>query len=326
MSSKHYLLGAGILALALPGAASAAPWLPLAIHTRSDLTTIDFSDPTHGIIGGVSGALYRTDDGVQWEELVSPLSESLHVARRLSPEVMLIARNSLRRSIDGGKNWDAVPSIPDGVAMFDILKAGNGQLFMLRSFDVWVSGDAGASWQMTYDGADDQPFTHRLREAAADTYVAFGGRSYDGFSAAHVLRTIDGGQSWQFSTPPIAQILGADFAAAANGIVATLDGALWRTTDAGASFDPIDSDLPAGLVINEIRAWQGRWYAATSDGNLFSSLDDGLHWKPEYNDGSGNAINALDVRFVPIAVGAAGTGIGDDGIFGSPFEDAKPGK
>jgi len=326
MSSSRRLLSAGVFALIFPPLALAAPWVPLTIHAQADLTAIDFSDPTHGILGGASGALYRTDDGVQWDVIESPLIETWNVVRRLSPDVMLVARNSLRRTADAGKTWDAVPSLADGVAIFDILKTNDARLFLLRGLDVWSSNDAGATWQLAYDGADTQPFTRLLRQVSASTFVAFGGRSYDGYSGAHVLRSIDEGQTWEFLLPSIGQILAGDFADPTNGIVATLDGSLWRTTDAGANFEPITNDLPAGLVIDDLRAYRGRWITATNDGNVFTSIDDGHHWKPEYSNMLGNAVNALDVQFVPTLVGAGGSALYDDGIFLGRFEDEPPSK
>jgi len=95
---------------------------------------------------------------------------------------------------------------------------------------------------------------------------------------------------------------------------------LWRTTDAGASFDPITNDLPAALVIDDLRADHGRWIAATNDGTVFTSVDDGHHWKPERSDVLGNAINAINVQYVPSLVGAGGTALNDDGIFLGQFE------
>lgn len=326
MSSSFRLLGAGVFALTFPAIAPAAPWVPLAIHTQIDLTTIDFSDPTHGILGGTSGALYRTEDGVQWEAMESPLTQTWNVVRRLSPDVMLVARNSLRRTVDAGKTWDEIPTVADGVGIFDILKTNDARLLLLRGLDVWSSSDAGATWQLAYDGADTQPFTRLLRQVSADTFVAFGGRSYEGYSGAHVLRSLNGGQTWEFLLPAIGQILAGDFADATNGIVATLNGSLWRTTDAGASFDPITNDLPASLVITDLRAYRGRWIAATNDGTVFSSIDDGHHWKPERSDMLGNAANALDVQYVPTLVGAGGTALNDDGIFVGQFEDELPSK
>ena len=326
MTSSVRLLSAGLFALTLPATTFAAPWVPLAIHTRNELTSIDFSDPTHGLLGGTYGVLYRTEDGVQWDELESPLSESWNVVRRLDPDVMLVARNSLRRSIDGGKTWDPVPSLVDGVMIFDILKADDTRLFLLRSLDVWKSGDAGATWQLAYDGADTQPFTSLLRQPASKILVALGGRSYEGYSGAHVLRSIDAGYTWEFLLPPIGEILSGDFADATNGIVATLDGSLWRTTDAGGTFDAIANDLPAALIIDDLRAFNGRWIAVTNDGRAFSSIDDGHHWTPEHSDLLGNAINRIDVHFVPTLVGAGGMALNDDGVFVGHFEEDLPEK
>jgi len=326
MRSKLRLLSAGVFAVASATSALGAPWVPISIHTQDDLTAIDFSDATHGVLGGTSGALYRTDDGVQWIPLEPPLAQTWNVVRRLDAQVMLVARNSLRRTIDAGKNWDAVPTIADGVTIFDILKTDDARLFLLRGLDVWSSSDAGASWQLVYDGVDSQPFTRRLRQVSADTFVALGGRSYDGYTGAHVLRTIDGGQTWEFSLPPIGQILAGDFADATNGLVATLDGSLWRTVDAAATFEPVTNDLPPALVIGDLRAYEGRWIAATNSGIVFTSNDDGHHWKPDYSDILGNAINALDVQSRPTLIGAGGMAFQDDGIFLGEFENESPSK
>ena len=126
--------------------------------------------------------------------------------------------------------------------------------------------------------------------------------------------------------PPIGQILAGDFSGATNGLVATLDGSLLRTSDAAATFEPVTNDLPPALVIGDLRAHEGRWIAATNSGIVFTSNDDGHHWRPDYSDILRNAANALDVQSLPTLIGAGGMDFQDDGIFVGEFENETAGK
>lgn len=155
------------------------------------------------------------------------------------------ADNGLFRSSDGGHSWQALAfpherasalAVQDGV-----LYAGTGP----SSF--WRSPDGGESWQemeamLALPSADmwsfpPQPHTHHVRWIEADPNVA--GKLYVAIEAGALLRTPDGGETWQdrtsdgpYDTHTLATHAGSEgrvYSAAGDGYYESQDGgASWQ--------------------------------------------------------------------------------------------------
>lgn len=124
-----------------------------------------------------------------------------------------------------------------------------------------------------------------------------------------ILHTKDGGSTWKFQARGLGTLRSVDFQNETRGLAGTVDGTLYRTTDAGASWTDVTSTLPrapqgfCGIahVGNHVHA-VGRYTGRVAD--YFRSTDGGETWK--YSDLSSLAEALVDVLFLDSEVGLMG--------------------
>lgn len=127
-----------------------------------------------------------------------------------------------------------------------------------------TSTDAGARWSTV--SLEGQVDFHRLRAAGT---VIQGLSAHDG----RLLRSTDAGQTWtDLGTPPL-----FDFALNPNNpehLIATQQSGPVRSTDGGATFEPIPDVPPLAFL-----AWSGNTlFAIAADGTVQVSADSGTTW------------------------------------------------
>lgn len=163
-----------------------------------------------------------------------------------------------------------------------------------------ASGDDGVTWQpVSLSGEVD---FHRV-VAAGD--VVIGLPSHDG----RLLRSEDGGQTWDdLGTPPLYD-LAVDPTAPEIVVATTADGPV-RSTDGGRTFSPITSSALLALV-----AWtDSGLYAASVDGQIFLSTDSGATWDSRGSLGGQPEALAADGSRVVAAVADAVVESTDGGV------------
>jgi len=314
----------GLAACSDAGASDA--WLRVRGPATATLADISFADARHGFAGGWSGGNAHTDDGgLTWSDGGAAGMETANAVLALSPDSALFARNALYRTTNGGRQWDLVESVPEGVSIFDLARAPGGDLVMLRGLEIWTGDAAGTGWRSRYSDDDAQLFFRQLRLPTADTFYALGGRPAEGHSVGHMARSRDGGLTWEGFLTGTPQITSGDFLDADRGLLATLAGQLYTTDDGGQSFNAVDSDLPAGTVVMDLRLRQdGTAYAATLDGVIYRSADRGRHWSPRYVDESARAFLALSLHDGgAMAVGNDGLIVFEDELFADGLEPSR---
>jgi photosystem II stability/assembly factor-like uncharacterized protein len=122
--------------------------------------------------------------------------------------------------------------------------------------------------------------------------VAPDGTVWVGGTAGTVLRSVDGGATWETDSVPGAH--GFDFrgvaaidARTAYVMLAAADTArIYRTTDSGASWTLQFSDQRPGVFLDGIGCWTARRCLAAGDpiaGRFFivTTTDSGTHWRPK---------------------------------------------
>jgi photosystem II stability/assembly factor-like uncharacterized protein len=185
----------------------------------------------------------------------------------LDPHVLYYAANRLYQTSDGGMTWQAIS--PDLAREAGAVPASVGALHR--------------------KGAEQQRgVIYALAASPLEMGTLWAGTD-DGF----VWLTRDGGRNWSNVTPPaltpwskVTQIEASRFDAAAAYVCVSrmriddLHPYLYRTRDAGRSWQPIAAGLPEDAPVNAVRAdpeRQGLLFAATESG-VWVSYDDGAHW------------------------------------------------
>ena len=175
------------------------------------------------------------------------------------------------------------------------------------------SADAGKTWTQVPVPAS---------ENLTAVYFADGKNGWAVGHAESIVRTQDGGESWElvhFEPENAQPLLDVCFADASRGVAVGAYGLIYTTTDGGAvwsqvPFEPeplpgaakVDAaaddmeaevDLGFEFHLNAItRGPPGRMYLGAEAGRLFRSDDDGAHWRelPSPYDGSFHGVLALD--------------------------------
>jgi photosystem II stability/assembly factor-like uncharacterized protein len=194
---------------------------------------------------------------------------------------------TLYRSSDGGNTWSPLPAL-NGTSVFDIEFAADGTAYLGTQDSVRKSTDGGLTW-VTLNlgiGANDQVFDVALDPE--DPSILWAGiTDASGAQPVNVMRSTDGGATWENRTPPLAAPISCQGIAVdpndSNTVIAVFGGAfgggeLWVTTDGGDSW----MDRSAGLPGNPLNAvvYDGT-RLLVGGGLLFGSQFVGLYESPD---------------------------------------------
>lgn len=137
-----------------------------------------------------------------------------------------------------------------------------------------------AQWQTVFDSSDysfsDVYFINN------DTGFVAGYHSGNGHSGGAVLRTMNGGQTWDRTLLPI-MIMSIQFVSDSVGFAGGQDGGVFKTTNMGNTWNyagtiqPSFSDLSSLYFINSQLG-----YALAFSGNINQTIDGGTNWVPHF--------------------------------------------
>lgn len=279
--------------------------------------------------------------GPAWQPLGPPGGDVTDVAASpTQPDVLLAGTaplgsfgGSLYRSADGGASWSAVDDLA-GRSVFALVFDPQGQAHAATQDGVWSSQDGGTTWTQRDLGID--PLNDVVLDIAldpADPDVLWIGVSAAwGQQAVNLMRSDDGGASWQDRTPPLA--------APANGVGVAVNpadplqvaaafrgdfdgGQVWLSEDGGASWQDRSAGLP-GTPLNAL-AWSGARLLAgggmlfgAQDFGLYASDDLGRNWTPLHAGwplliATAIAVDPNDAQTIVVATDGAGLNRTRDG-------------
>ncbi len=183
----------------------------------------------------------------------------------------------------------------------------------------------GERGQILHSDDDGHSWTQAPVPASANLTAVYFADGENGWAVGHVesiLRTTDGGESWQlvhFDPDNPQPLLDVCFSDASHGIAVGAYGVVYLTEDGGAvwsqvpfepaplpgaaAVEPDEDDLEADVDLgfefhlNAIARGPGRrMYIGAEAGRLFRSDDDGAHWRelPSPYDGSFHGILPLE--------------------------------
>ncbi|MEM7310647.1 MAG: hypothetical protein AAF682_28490 [Planctomycetota bacterium] len=238
---------------------------------------------------------------------VSPVDPAIVLAG-VAPASVL---GSLFRSVDAGTTWSEVAALDD-TNVYDIEFAPNGDAFAGTFYGVWKSSDGGASWQKLPAplGINENVFEVTLSPSQPGR-IWIGGDDNGGAQSDLVFRSDDGGATWVDVSPPTssqdclsiavdpedADRVFVGFRGFAGG------GALWFSTNGGASWSDVSAGLPPTGVVDlhhdgeRVLACGGQLFGG-QDFGLFESTDEGASWVA-LHDATWPSLAANDIEIDP---------------------------
>jgi photosystem II stability/assembly factor-like uncharacterized protein len=304
------------LSLAVPSQRSLAQVVtPQAGNTTQSLIGLHAVNERVVWAGGAGGTFLRTTDGgAHWRAGVVPGAEAVqfrdvHALDSMTAWLLSIPggdSSRIYRTTDGGEHWTLQFQNHDPGAFYDCFAFWNRRHAIAISdavggrVPILLTADGGDHWTLVPNTASPAADSGEGSPAASGTCVVAKNPRHawigtiGGKQGARVLRTADGGRSWQSSVTPIGHgIPGAGiftlvfrdalrgFAAGSEDSTKVPTGRVTSTTDGGRTWrlegDPAFKGTVYGLATVPGRP---RTLIATGPGGSSISDDDGQSWKP----------------------------------------------
>jgi len=255
-NQRLYLFGEGgkLLVIAPDGGKPESP-VPVAIPL-DPLRPLDlFITPTGIRFRLTDGQLSRSsDDGRTWQPLGAGLPKRPVAALAVSPDYeqaqTLLAGlgdagqgGGLYRSTDGGDTWfptnHGLTDLRIQQIVFSPTFAEDQTIFLnSATYGLFRSTNGGDTWRSLAETYADDPFDRSVSSLAVSPTFAADGQLIIG--AVDLLRSTDGGESWQTTGLPAGRVAySPDFAR--DHLI--LSEGRWRSTDGGESWQPAAAGL-----------------------------------------------------------------------------------
>lgn len=217
----------------------------------------------------------------------------------------------LYRSTDGGATWAAVASV--NISVYDIEFTSTGVAYIGTLDGVWRSDNNGVSFspQNLGIGLNDQVFEVTI-DPANEQVIWAGIADALGNQPVNVMRSVNGGASWNNMTPPLASPMNCRGIAIdptnSQKIYAAFGGSFggsnfWVTTNGGASWDNRSAGLPNNPLWDvahdgsRVLVCGGQLFGSQLVG-LYTSSNDGVNWT-QLSDGTWPSRAVQDIEIEP---------------------------
>jgi photosystem II stability/assembly factor-like uncharacterized protein len=291
----------GCVSTGLP-AASASPWQPVDIHTKSNPLAVAFTDSQHGFLVGSNRLILETDDaGASWEEraLDLPAEENFRLISVdfSGDEGWIVGQPGLLlHSTDRGQSWSRLfldTKLPGEPYLVTALGRSSAEL-ATNVGAVYRTRDAGNSWQAEVEDAAGA--VRDLRRSADGRYVSVSG-------LGNFFATWNPGEGvWTPHQRVSSQRLQAMGFQPDGGLWMLARGAQLRfSADANSADDWSKPIIPITNGYGYLdMAWDpsGAIWAGGGSGTLLTSADGGKTWRKD-PVGAQQPTNFSRIAFLP---------------------------
>lgn len=276
---------------------------------------------------GERGILFKTADGGDtWLKHIINYPDSdevIYTVQVLNDSILYGAESRLYRSINQGKDWmllDTLDGIGRGGAIGSIHFLNEKQIIITKSDKILKSYNEGHSFKVVYDGVVG---LENLQFTSDKIGYVGGGVTYDATNYGQLVKTTDGGDTWQrIDNGQFKDIeamsflndkLGYIFIRLHKGnIQTTLDAgaSIYKTEDGGENWQLVDDqilekyDLPRDAYF--VSEEEGYF---SSSKKIFHTTDGGKSWEEEASVESNEIISKLY-----LTPGGKGIAIGTHGL------------
>jgi len=263
-----------------------------------------YSEDSTLFIANAEHLMRSTNGGYSWKELVNGLdnvnaiSDIVIIGKQGQPlEVYLSTLgDGVYRSTDGGDSWTRASDKLDNPVIHDLSAAGNSSVFAVDDAGSLYTRNSKHDWRRAVlpEGTSVTSVSSRL---APDT-----DRVLAGTRSGAVFMSRDDGESWQpagrLPVETAVTVIEADISDSSGDsyFVGTGDHGLYRTADAGASFELLDNGLPGGHITSldyspdyandhtlVVTTWKEAAYVSSDAGASWQHYSDGLSTDKQAN-------------------------------------------
>ncbi|HMQ69788.1 MAG TPA: YCF48-related protein [Ignavibacteria bacterium] len=248
---------------------------------KRSLRDCKFADQKTGIAVGEKGEFLKsTDGGSNWVKGNSFTTKFLNTAFLINENIYYAAGDSgaIFRTSDGGIHWsDQTNYKKYDIQSIYFTDENNGMVAGgyqdgERAF-IYKTTNAGVNWFEAYDSLG-------LGKLNSLTFVnVFSG--YCAGNNGNILRTFDGGYSWESENIFSGNLYSVSFRDTKNGLISGETGMIFKTTNGGTDWDYMISgfysDIYSVKYLSEDMA-----VAGGQEGTILISRNDGINWQKEF--------------------------------------------
>src|SRR5262245_40919159 len=271
------------LVMAAEVSQAAVTWTPRGAYADREFTSL-VSPPNYPCVVaftalGNGGLGVSTDCGIQFANLISTNAYAV-TAKNENTGWVAAGTSGVVKSVNGGGSWFPVnaglPVFKDARAIVVHLTGPDTIYVGLHGDGVYVGrpiSDSLVSWQPMNVGLGNVNVRDLVRVRGGTFFLA----ATDG----GIWRWSDG--SWSLTGAGVVANAMVIDAADSNRVYAAGSGGVYRSFDAGQSFVPSSTGLPAGVAINDIARRTDLpdvLYVGTAGSGVYESLDFGATWHP----------------------------------------------
>lgn len=248
-------------------------WQQAKVPASSDLVAVAFATPTQGWAVGHDGIVLRSDDaGASWARALDGRQAGAAMLDFYRREAVTLVDEKAAAALLQEAERFAAQGLENPFLDVAFENASTG--YLVGAFGlIFRTTDGGASWQPLLHATDNPKALHlyAVRVVGGKVYVAGEqGLLLELDRASDRFRTVE--------LPYKGTLFGITGTKRAL-LVHGLRGTLLRSTDAGRSWQAVDTGLQVGLTASSSDA-QGRIVIASQAGHVLISRDDGASFAP----------------------------------------------
>jgi photosystem II stability/assembly factor-like uncharacterized protein len=275
-----------------------AQWETLSSGVTESLNSVCFIDSNTGYTVGNQGTILKTiDGGTTWN--IQSSKTDLELIYVCSPEVntvFVVAVNGMiLKTSDGGTNW-MVQLTGTDFTLTDVYFMGANSLFAVGSHwdsAVILSAINGEAWNIQYAVITEWPvaWLSSIYFSDSNTGYAAGGRAHANQTEGLLLKTTDGGITWDVLPTETVPLNSAFFTGSDKGYIAGgfcnetgCSGEILKTSDGGTTW--ITQNIPPNTeTLNSVCFSDGNTgFIAGDNGIIFKTIDGGTTWSFQYSN------------------------------------------
>ncbi len=278
------------------------------------ISDLFFLDAQRGWAGGNGGVAYRTTDGgLTWSAVTTPAGSTIRSIWFIDPlNGFAVGINGrIIRSTDGGQTWTLAHQATGAIPYLSTIQFLTPQLgWAIGGSTFLKTTDGGFTWVPS--SVPPGTWSHGARFFDAQTGISVG-------ESGNIVRTTNGGQTWTTVHPAGAAkdlYWDIEFASSTVAVLCGTGGSMWLSSDAGASWFPIQTGDIGDVTDLDSLDDQVAW-AVNDEGTVLRTITGGTFWEPTPVTGFGADGELTGVDF---ADANRGWIVGRQPVLGQPTE------